>query len=84
MTESGLSRTDKRKVYDNNDKEEIKPEKREKPEKPERSSDEDNPGYRYPGPKSDRPAAKPDSTKRTAALHATTDAHLYLLSALFQ
>ena len=82
----GLVRTDKRKVYDNrksgddDDDGEDKKEDRKSDAKP---SDED-PGYRYHSPKSGRPAATADSTKKTAALHATTDAHFYLLSALFQ
>jgi len=81
MTESGLVTTERRKVNDDDKKEE----KREEKKRPEDKNSEEDPGYRYHSPsKPTRPAATVDSTKKTAALRATTDAHLYLLSALFQ
>ncbi|MBN9379145.1 MAG: PspC domain-containing protein [Chitinophagaceae bacterium] len=79
MTGDGLVRTDRRKV-DNDDRDDRKEEKKNDENK---NSDED-PGYRYHTPKSTRPAPTADTVKKTAALHAVTDAHLYLLSALFQ
>jgi phage shock protein PspC (stress-responsive transcriptional regulator) len=76
MTNDGLVRTDRRKVK-------AEEKKEEKKDSEENRSEED-PGYRYHAPKSTRPAPVVDSVKKTAALRATTDAHLYLLSALFQ
>jgi len=86
MTNDGLVRTDRRKV----DNDERKEEKREEKKGTDEKNTEDDPGYRYHSPKSTRPAATGDSVKKTAALlpaggHSrATDAHLYLLSALFQ
>ena len=86
MTNDGLVRTDRRKVDNDERKEEKKEEKKGSDEK----NSEDDPGYRYHSPKSTRPAPTGDTVKKTAALtpaggHSrATDAHLYLLSALFQ
>jgi hypothetical protein len=79
MTNDGLVRTDRRKV----DNDERKEDKREDRKGNDEKSSEDDPGYRYHSPKSTRPAPTGDTVKKTAALRAT-DAHLYLLSALFQ
>ena len=89
MTNDGLVRTDKRKVYDdhsrqNKDDDDDDDRNKQDEKKNDAKPSGEDPGYRYPGPKSNRPAATVDSAKKTAALHATTDAHLYLLSALFQ
>jgi phage shock protein PspC (stress-responsive transcriptional regulator) len=83
MTNDGLVRTDRRKV-DGSREERKEDKKEEKKNEEDKNSDED-PGYRYHAPsKPTRPAATADTAKKTAALRATTDAHLYLLSALFQ
>lgn len=88
MTNEGLVRTNKRKVDGARDEKGATEEKKEEKKSNDNKNPDEDPGYRYHAPsKSTRPAppAPPaDTVKKTAALRAATDAHLYLLSALFQ
>jgi len=85
MTDDGLVRTDKRKVDGSREDKGVRDENREEKKKDENKNPDEDPGYRYHTPsRPTRPAATGDTAKKTAALRATTDAHLYLLSALFQ
>ncbi|HVU53956.1 MAG TPA: PspC domain-containing protein [Puia sp.] len=80
MTENGLSRTNKRSV----DYDDEKDKKKDKHKKDLEDEDE-NPGYRYKRPAAPaQPKTDGDTVKKTAVLQAVTDSHLYLLSALFQ
>lgn len=83
MTNEGLIRSDRRKV--DGTREERKEDKKEDRKNDENKNSDEDPGYRYHTPsKPAHPAATADTVKKTAALKATTDTHLYLLSALFQ